>query len=359
VVSQEKKQRFSELLKYIRGNDGVKKFAARLEIKLPTYSAWETARAFPSDEMWEFLLPQLSELSGFTPELTEQYLRGDYELADLIEGAAQQGLPPRSRAVITIAKFQVWLQELSLNEVIQILKDTAERAGDLASRLSDDTHSEKLSQHHRQGVSAHKPVDTKDQPVNISQEDIAEISLDDVEDFQVGTIDQEAVVNIIFDLADNLSFEKLVQVDNRFRDLIFFKLQQLGLLEMKKYQNNPFYILMEQYRINQGLSYEQFEERLLREGREAGLYPSRIPPIVRGKLLPDDRELLWMGIFIKKPDGSLYEHEELIALRDGVVSSVSSDEVQPRTELESPHHHLGDNECDCEVNGNGNGKLFN
>lgn len=351
MVSQEKKQRFSELLKYIRGNDGVKKFAARLEIKLPTYSPWENARAFPSDEMWQLLLPQLSDLSGFTPELIEQYLRGDYELADLIEGAAQNGLLPRSRAVITVAKFQTWLQELSLNEVIQILKDTAERAGDLASRLSEGNNSEMSPQQSGEGLSARKQADTEHQVVENSQPDISQFSAEVLEHFQVDTIDQEAVINIIFALADNLSFEKLVQVDNRFRDLIFFKLQHLGLLEMKKYQNNPFYILMEQYRVNQGLSYEQFEERLLREGREAGLYPSRIAPIVRGKLLPDDRELLWMGIFIKKPDGSLYEHEELIALRDGVASPVSSDEVAPRAAPESDRHHLGDSEVDCEVNG--------
>ncbi len=349
MVSPEKKQRFSELLKYIRGNDGVKKFAAALEIKLPTYSAWETARAFPSDEMWEFLLPQLSKLSGFSPELLGQYLHGDYELEDLIEGTAQEGLPPRSRAIITLAKFQAWLQQLSLHEVIQILKSTAERAGDLTSRLSDDANADKIPRYGEE-ISTHKPV-IKNQSVPASQEDIAGLSPDGVEDFQVENIDQAAVVNIIFDLANNLALEKLVQVDNRFRDLIFFKLQQLGLLEMKKYQNNPFYILMEQYRINQGLSYEQFEERLLREGREAGLYPSRIPPIVRGNLLPDDRELLWMGVFIKKTDGSLYEHEELIALRDGIVSPVSNDEVEPPPDPDNHHHYLGDSGLDCEVNG--------
>jgi hypothetical protein len=300
--------------------------------------------------MWELLLPQLSEWSGFTPELIEQYLRGDYELPDLIEGAAQQGLLPRSRAIITFAKFQAWLQELSLNEVVQILKDTAERAGELASPLLEDKNPEKPPQQTGKTGSTRKQVE-REEPVDVSETDTDWFSADeDVEDFQV-TIDQDAVVNIIFDLTNNLSFEKLVQVDNRLRDLIFFKLQQLGLLEMKKYQNNPFYILMEQYRINQGLSYEQFEERLLKEGIEAGLYPSRIPPIVRGKLLPDDRELLWMGIFIKKPDGSLYEHEELIALRDGIVSPFSGNEVQPRAAPENDLHHWGDSQLDCEVNG--------
>lgn len=351
MISQEKKQRFSELLKYIRGNDGVKKFAARLEIKLPTYSAWETARAFPSDEMWEFLLPKLSELSGFTPELIERYLRGDYELTDLIEGTALEGLLPRSRAVITFPKFRAWLQELTLTELIQVLKDTGEQAGDLVSRLPKSGLSANLPEQNRGEVSGRKQQETTPIPFDINQFNLRGDSAKDVERFQVNQIDRETVAKIIFELAENLPLEKLVQVDNRLRDLIFFKLQELGLLEMKKYQNNPFYILMEQYRVEHGLSYEQFEERLLREGREAGLYPSRISPIVRGKLLPDDRELLWMGIFIKKPDGSLYEHEELIALRDGISSSASSEEVEPRASPENHTHHLGHGEVDCEVNG--------
>ncbi|HLO49486.1 MAG TPA: hypothetical protein VK211_13810 [Kamptonema sp.] len=350
MVSPEKKQRFSELLKYIRGNDGVKKFAARLEIKLPTYSAWETARAFPSDEIWEFLLPKLSELSGFTPELIERYLRGDYELPDLIEGSAQEGLQPRSRAVITFAKFRAWLQELSLTELIQILKDTGEQAGELVSRLPKSGKSKYLPDLDGEEISARKKPEATRRSFEVNQPNIAAGSAKNLETFQVNEIDQEAVVKIIFELAESLSFEKMVQVDNRLRELIFVKLQELGLLETKKYQNNPFYILMEQYRINQGLSYEQFEERLLREGREAGLYPSRISPIVRGKLLPDDRELLWMGIFIKKPDGSLYEHEELIALRDGSFPSDFSEEVEPRASPESDTHHLGEREVDCRVN---------
>lgn len=351
MISQEKKQRFSELLKYIRGNDGVKKFAVRLEIKLPTYSAWETARAFPSDEMWEFLLPKLSELSGCTPELIERYLRGDYELTDLIEGTAIEGLLPRSRAVITFPKFRAWLQELTLTELIQVLKDTGEQAGDLVSRLPKSGLSANLPEQNRGGVSGRKQQETTPMPFDVNQLNFRGGSAKDLQRFQVNQIDRETVANIIFELAENLPLEKLVQVDNRLRDLIFFKLQELGLLEMKKYQNNPFYILMEQYRVEQGLSYEQFEERLLREGREAGLYPSRISPIVRGKLLPDDRELLWMGIFIKKPDGSLYEHEELIALRDGISSSPSSEEIEPRAAPENNTHHLGHGEVDCEVNG--------
>jgi transcriptional regulator with XRE-family HTH domain len=350
VISPEKKQKFSELLKYIRGNDGVKKFAARLEIKLPTYSGWETARAFPSDEMWEFLLPKLSELSGFTPELIERYLRGDYELADLIEGSVQDGLQPRARAVITMAKFRAWLEELTLTELIQILKDTGEQAGEFVSRLPKSGQSTNLPEQSGDEIFARNKREATPNSFEASPP-ITRGNAESLDNFQVNAIDQEAVVKIIFELAENLSFEKMVQVDNRLRDLIFSKLHNLGLLEMKKYQNNPFYILMEQYRVAQGLSYEQFEERLLREGTEAGLYPSRIAPIVRGNLLPDDRELLWMGIFIKKPDGSLYEHEELLMLRDGSSSPDSRDEVEPRASPESNTHHLGESEVDCRVNG--------
>ncbi len=309
VISEEKKQRFSELLKYIRANDGVKKFAARLEIKLPTYSAWETARAFPSDETWQALLPKLCELSGFTPEAIDRYLRGDYELTDLTEGAAGEGLQPRARQTVTIAKFRAWLQTLSLTELIQVLKDTVVRSAEVASsaqrRPSKDGSPAKEASEVPQQAQQLEFVQRQLQPEDASAQGRAE----NLEKYQVDPLDSEAVVALISYLASRLPLEGMVQVDRRLRDLIFSKVQKLGLLDLKKYQNNPFYILMEEYRLRNRLTYEQFEEILLAEGCEAGLDPQKVSDIVRGEALPDDRELLWLGVFIRKPDGSFYDHE--------------------------------------------------
>jgi transcriptional regulator with XRE-family HTH domain len=321
VVSEEKKQRFSELLKYIRGNDGVKKFAARLGIKLPTYSAWETARAFPSDEIWAVLLPQLCQLSGFTPELIDRYLRGDYELLDLIEGPAAEGLLPRARPIMTVPKFRAWLQTLSLTEAIQVLKDASERATELALQPPQGGKSGDTPAPHRGGASLGETAEAGEKPGEVHRHDSIGEAGAELWTFRVNPSDEEAVASIIGHLSKHLSLEKMVRVDSQLRERIFFNLQKLGLLDMKKYQNNPFYILMEEYRLANGLSYEQFEDRLLREGRDAVLDPQKIAKIVRGQSLPDARELIWIGAFIRKPDGSLYDHEELIALRDGTFSA--------------------------------------
>ncbi len=337
MISEEKKQRLSELLKYIRGNDGVKKFAARLEIKLPTYSAWETARAFPSDEIWEIILPKLCELSSFTPEIIDRYLRGDYELTDLIEGSAQTGLLPRARPLMTIAKFRAWLQTLSLTQLIQILKDAVDRAGFLVSQQED---SEKIlnlptvDESKRSTDHPKKNLFGKNSQINL----ISTRSKEPAK-LQVDLLDQEAVVSIIFQLSNNLSLEKIAQVDNRLRNLMFSKLQDLGLLEMSKYQHHPFYILMETYRMNNNLSYEQFAERLMREGLEAGLDPQRIAKIVRGDYLPNDLELIWIGVFIRKSDGSLYNHDELVALRD-MTFSADSEKLPLETSVENHATHI-------------------
>ncbi|MEG4025552.1 hypothetical protein [Microcoleus sp. S13C4] len=303
MVSQEKKQRFSELLKYIRGLEGVKKFAARLGIKLPTYSAWETARAFPSDPVWELLLPQLCQMSGLAPELIEAYLRGDWELTDLEAGLEGDELRPRTRSIMTFAKFRAWLRTLSLIETIQVLQDAAKWADLLALQGGSNL---------RDSADRGKSPDAKADPPKAKAKSNSQLL-----HFEVNPSDKEALVKIICQLAEDLSLESLVRVDNRLRDLILFNLQELGLLQMREYQSNTFYLLMEEYRVKNSLSYEQFEERILREGKEAGLEATRIAKIIRGQLLPDNRELLWIGIFIRKPDGNLYDHEELIALRDG------------------------------------------
>jgi len=210
--------------------------------------------------------------------------------------------------MITIAKFRAWLQTLSLTQLIQILKDAAERAGSLSSRQERGEKLPDFPEVDKSKESTEDKQEIKSLSGKNSQGNTTSLPID--------LLDQEAVVNIIFQLVYNLSLEKIVQVDNRLRDLIFSKLQDLGLLEMSKYKNHPFYILMEEYRMNNNLSYEQFEERLLREGRDAGLDSKRIAKIVRGQSLPNDRELIWIGVFIKKPDGSLYNHDELVALRD-------------------------------------------
>jgi transcriptional regulator with XRE-family HTH domain len=313
VVSEEKRQRFAQLLKYIRANDGVKQFAARLSIKLPTYSAWETARAFPSEPMWLKLLPQLCELSGFDAESLDRYLRGDYELNDLIEGAAQTGMQPRARPIVTLAKFRAWLQTLSWGESLQVLKDVTEWLAALNPNSSEA----------KRGTSAGR---VKVNPALDSPPDRTEA---------IGAENPEAIVETVQSLLDRLSLEQMVQVDNHLRDRIFTKLQTLGLLEIRRYQNNPFYLLMENYRIREGLSYEKFEEMLLKEGREAGLDPQRTAQVIRGQLLPNNRELLWIGVFLKKSDGNLYDHEELVALRDGTRSSHAPDS----SNQDSPEPH--------------------
>lgn len=325
-MSEEKKQRFSQLLKYIRGNDSVTKFATRLGIKLPTYSPWEGAKAFPNDETWKTLLPKLCELSGFTPELIEQYLQGDYELIDLSEGVAQTGLPPRTKAVITLAKFRGWLQTLSLPEAIQVLKDATKRVTDLASDPRQQECSGSLKKAGK--TEALVSQEGANKSLQITLENLTE---------------EEATVEMICQLAENLSLENTVRVDGRVRHLILSKLQEIGLLEVKQYQNHPIYLLIEHYRLKNHLSCEQFEEILLREGREAGLNPSRVSQIVRGQQLPDDRELLWIGVFIKRPDGSLYDHEELLALRDGF--STQSFEENEAINSASDSHHYVENGC--------------
>jgi hypothetical protein len=74
---------------------------------------------------------------------------------------------------------------------------------------------------------------------------------------------------------------------------------------------------------------------LLKEGREAGLDPQRTAQVIRGQLLPNNRELLWIGVFLKKSDGNLYDHEELVALRDGTRSSHAPDS----SNQDSPEPH--------------------
>lgn len=340
MVSQEKKQRFSELLKYIRGLEGVKKFAARLAIKLPTYSAWETARAFPSDPIWEALLPQLCQISGLAPEWIEAYLRGDCELTDLEAGLEGDELRPRTRSSVTFAKFRAWLRTLSLTETIQVLQDAAKWADLLAlqggSNLSDS-------------ADGGNPDNAEAEPPKQKDQNNHKVLR-----FEVNPSDQEALMKIICQLAENLSLESRVRVDNRLRDLILLSLQELGLLQMREYQSNPFYLLMEEYRVKNSLSFEQFEERILREGREAGLEAARIAKIVRAQLLPDNRELLWIGIFIRKPDGSLYDHEELMALRDGATLPDSEDLKALDTDTHFSHRlahdetlHKGDETFRC------------
>lgn len=341
MISEEKKQRFSELLKYIRANDGVKKFAARLEIKLPTYSAWETARAFPSDETWQALLPKLCELSGFAAESIDRYLRGDYELADLTEGLPEEGLQPRTRPAVTMAKFRAWLQTLSLMELIQVLKDTVMRTAEVAS-----SPQRRQSKEDATGSAASGVPQKAEQPESLRSElnrqhASDEGRADNLEKFQLDQLDSEAAVTLISYLASRLPLEGMVQVDRRLRDLIFSKVQMLGLLERKQYQNNPFYILMEQYRLRNQLTYAQFEELLLAEGREAGLAPQKVAEIVRGEALPDDRELLWLGVFIRKPDGSLYDHEELVVLRDGSFPKQAAD-LQAEQVPDRLIHHVGE-----------------
>lgn len=335
MISEEKKQRFSDLLKYIRANDGVKKFAARLKIKLPTYSAWETARAFPSENTWQTLLPKLCALSGFTPEAIDLYLRGDYELTDLTEGLAGEGLQPRIRPAITMAKFRAWLQTLSLIELVRVLKDAVVRTTEVASspqrrQTEDDSALTESSEPEARGRELKRP-DTSDSG-----------SAENLEKFQVEDLDSEAAVNLISYLAERLSLEAMVQVDLRLRDLIFSKVQKLGLQEMKKYQNNPFYLLIDEYRLKNKLTYEQFEEMLLEEGRDAGLDARKVADIIRGEALPDDRELLWLGVFIRKPDGSFYDHEELVILRDGSFPKQAADLQSEQLPDETSHHILGE-----------------
>ena len=334
MVSQEKKHRFSQLLKHIRGNDGVKEFAARIQIKLPTYSCWETGRAFPSDRLWETLLPQLCELSGFTPEFIDRYLRGDYELEDLIEGSEQEGLQPRSRSLITHARFKTWLSSLSLSESIQVLKDAAEWVVKLASGDED--------------LSSITSLPKPEENLNNSDPNSIKSGVEP-------TSDREAVMKTLLDLTEHLSLEEMVQVDNHLRNVLDEKLQDLGLLERRKYQSHPLYLLIEDYRINHNLTYEQFEAQLLQEGKEAGLEPTKVSQIVRGQALPSNRELIWIGVFIKKPDGSLYDHDELVWLRDGRGLSDSEDSDSPPGN-ESPEtgrsrdcqpHDYPDQPCEC------------
>ncbi|MCT7982451.1 helix-turn-helix domain-containing protein [Laspinema sp. A4] len=333
MVSEEKKQRFSHLLKHIRGNDGVKEFAARINVKLPTYSCWETGRAFPSDRLWETLLPQLCELSGFMPESIDRYLRGDYELEDLIEGSGLAELQPRSRSLMTHARFKEWLHRLSLSESIQILKDAAEWVVKLAS--GEDNLSSKT------------PLATPENPLNNSDSNSLRVGVD--------PRDHEAVMKTILNLTEHLSLEEIVQVDNHLRNLLDAKLQALGLLERRKYQTHPLYLLMEDYRANNNLTYAQFEEQLLKEGKEAGLEPTRLAKIVRGQVLPNNRELIWIGVFMRKPDGNLYDHEELVWLRDGRGLSDSEDsDSGPDDEFSktarSPDgqpHDYPDHPCEC------------
>lgn len=328
MVSEEKKQRFSQLLKYIRGTDGVKQFAARLSIKLPTYSAWETARAFPNAQLWEVLLPQLCLFSGLTPQLIDQYLRGDYELTDLVEGAVQEGLKPRTRPIITSAKFRSWLQTLSLTESIEVVQDAAQRASVLAANVPRE-----------------EAVISEDK------------TLPNLEHFQLHTRDEDARVSLIFQLIETLSIEKMVQVDHQLRDLIILRLQELGLGTVRKYQHNPFYLLMEAYRLKNNLSYEQFEQQILQQGVEAGLDSERVAKIVQGELLPNNHELLWIGIFIDKPDGSLYDHEELISLRDGQVTTCQNEfKADTKEDTISPqdrycHPKRGENDQAFHING--------
>lgn len=334
MVSEEKKHRFSQLLKQIRGNDGVKEFAARINIKLPTYSCWETGRAFPSDRLWETLLPQLCDLSGFMPESIDRYLRGDYELEDLIEGSGPEGLPPRSRSLITPARFKSWLYSLSLSESIQVLKDAAEWVVKLASGEDD--------------LSSKTPFSSSEESLSHSGQTSRELGVEP-------TSDREAVMKTLLNLTQHLSLEEMVQVDNHLRNLLDEKLQALGLLERRKYQSHPLYLLMEDYRVNHNLTYEQFEAQLLQEGKEAGLEPTKIAQVVRGHALPNNRELMWIGVFMKKPDGSLYDHDELVWLRDGRGLTDSEDSDSPlgpdfsetgRSRDRQPHEHP-DHPCEC------------
>ncbi len=333
MVSEEKKQRFSQLLKHIRGNDGVKEFATRIKVKLPTYSCWETGRAFPSDRLWETLLPQLCELSGFMPESIDRYLRGDYELEDLIEGSELEGLQLRSRSVMTHARFKGWLSSLSLSESIEILKDAADWVVKIAS-VDDNLSS--------------KP------PCFVSEKNV---SLDEINSIQfpINSNQPETALKTILNLTEHLSVEEIVYVDNHLQNLLNEKLEALGLLEPKLYQNHPLYLLMEEYRKNNHLTYTQFEQQLLQEGKEAGLEPMRVAKIVRGQALPNNRELIWIGVFIKKPDGNLYDHEELVWLRDGreLADSEDSDSVPGHQVLETGRsregqlHEHPDHPCEC------------
>lgn len=339
MVSQEKKQRFSELLKHIRGNDGVKEFAARLEIKLPTYSGWETARAFPSDRMWETLLPQLCELSGFTPDNIDRYLRGDYELTDLIEGSARDGLQPRARPVITLAKFRAWLQTLSLAESIQVLKDTAEWIGSLTLSLESKKSSAITTNSPPKNNAIAPPIETTASIEFDSSSPVLETITTESQGSTTGLNNEKITVNTLLQMAENLSLENMVEVEKELHDLIDIKLQDIGSAHRRKYQSNSFYQLLEEYRQENQLSYQQFEEILLKEGKEAGLEQSRVAQIVRGQELPNNRELIWMGVFIKKSDGSLYSYDELVFLRDGkVVTDSNGSNFE-----EEEHHHSQSN----------------
>ncbi len=308
MVSEEKKQRFSQLLKHIRGNDGVKEFAGRIKIKLPTYSCWETGRAFPSDRLWENLLPQLCELSGFMPEFIDRYLRGDYELEDLVEGLGREELQPRSRSLMTHARFKSWLYSLSLSESIQVLKEAAEWVVKLASGEDD--------------LSSTTPLPKSPESLSNFLQTSTKLGVEP-------TSDREAVMKTLLNLTDHLSLEEMIQVDNHLRNLLEQKLQTLGLVERRKYQSHPLYLLIEDYRVNNNLTYEQFEAQLLQEGKEAGLEPTTVAQIVRGQALPNNRELMWIGVFMKKPDGSLYDHDELVWLRDGRGLTDSEDSDSP------------------------------
>lgn len=203
MISPEKKRRFSDLLKYIRGLDSVKQFATRLEIKLPTYSAWENARAFPSEELWSVVSPKLCEFTGFTPHLIDQYLRGEYELTDLVDPSNTTEGVPRARPVMTAAKFEAWLQTLSLQESIQVLQAAVERVADLTTQ-SPKSLEDSLPQSLTSAVVEPEPV-------------MSSSTLEVLEDLNL--TNEAEILKTILQLVEPLNLKSILQVDSCLRDL--------------------------------------------------------------------------------------------------------------------------------------------
>lgn len=174
---------------------------------------------------------------------------------------------------------------------------------------------------------------------------------------------QQDMVELIEVLASWLNVDFLMQLGERVQTLLGLRLnalekrmQELGWLESRPHQHNPLFRKLEKYRLEAGLSREQLAHQL--HEKSGGQFDShRATAIATGKYLPDNGEVLWLGGLLKNPQGQLYTHDELLALRAGELEFFRATRRPPRTTTEDARSQDPPSECDRDLQARGGNKI--
>ncbi|NEO98754.1 MAG: helix-turn-helix transcriptional regulator [Symploca sp. SIO2E9] len=122
------------------------------------------------------------------------------------------------------------------------------------------------------------------------------------------------------DHLDSLPFSEVMRVWRQIQDRVYSKfLSNFRVFDDKRSpRDSQFFVLLEATRITQGLS---IDEVIVQIASSTQMQLEEVTAIVTGERKPTNSELLKLGQWLKKPDGSSYSHEELLSLRDSTVLS--------------------------------------